>query len=500
MAGTGKVGNLFFGINLDSKEFKKGMRQVKRNMKQFQKDMKNGFADVAKGATVLTGAITGLTAGAFALSKQTSELVNAQNILAESLGSTQAEIAGLELASDSMGVSYDMLIDKMREFGGVDEFKNLADDVANAGDETMQLAKAQEIFGNEGLKLLPILQQGSQGLNNYVDEARRLGLALSPDQVDQMTSAWGKYEKMMQKITGATRQMGLIFSESFGEFSEKIGDLISNNLPDLVASVTVVWGAFKSWFNNMIMGVELTLGAFHDFTDGVSDEFSTIELLVFALESPFEAFSLFLASWAETTLSVMSAPFRGFINLVSRIFSGFTVLLETIVTGWAKIFEGLIASLPKGLTEGSDIQSVSKALNRMKGSIAGVRKEVEEFGEAMDPKNFTGAYDDLLLTKDKRKEFESLLDKSVDRTRRRMAKVMGDISSMGRGEDGAESGKADVASTVGGMATLAVAGSIEAFKLENQTENAILDVNKQQLRELKHMSRAQQLQVAGFTS
>ena len=499
MAGNGKVGNLFFGINLDSKEFKKGMRQVKRNMKQFQKDMKNGFADVAKGATALTAGITGLTAGAFALAKQTSELVNSQNILAESLGSTQAEIAGLELAADTMGVSYDMLIDKMREFGGVDEFKKLADDVMNAGDATAQLAKAQEIFGNEGLKLLPILQQGSQGLNDYVTEARKLGLALSPDQVDQMTGAWGKFEKAMQKITGLTRQLGLIFSESFGEFSEKIGELISNNLPALVANVDVVWKAFQNWFNNMIMGIEYTLDAFADFTDGVSDEFSAIELLVFALESPFEAFSLFLASWAETTLSVMSSPFRGFVNLVSRIFSGFTVLLETIVTGWAKIFEGIISSLPKGFTEGSDIKSVAEALNRMKGSIAGVRKEVEEFGEAMDPKNFTGAYDDLLLTKDKRKEFESLLDKSVDRTRRRMARVMGDISKMGKSETGAESGKADASSKISGMATLAVAGSIEAFKLENQTENQILDVNKKQLIALNKMTRQQQLQVAGFT-
>jgi hypothetical protein len=472
MAGNGKVGNLFFGINLDSKEFKKGMRQVKRNMKQFQKDMKNGFADVAKGATALTAGITGLTAGAFALAKQTSELVNSQNILAESLGSTQAEIAGLELAADTMGVSYDML----------------------------QLAKAQEIFGNEGLKLLPILQQGSQGLNDYVKEAFRLGLALNDIDNEKMTKNFGKFEKMMQKITGATRQFGVVFSESFGEFSKKIGDLISNNLPALVATVDVVWKAFQNWFNNMIMGIEYTLDAFADFTDGVSDEFSAIELLVFALESPFEAFSLFLASWAETTLSVMSSPFRGFVNLVSRIFSGFTVLLETIVTGWAKIFEGIISSLPKGLTEGSDIQSVAEALNRMKGSIAGVRKEVEEFGEAMDPKNFTGAYDDLLLTKDKRKEFESLLDKSVDRTRRRMARVMGDISKMGKGENGAESGKADASSKISGMATLAVAGSIEAFKLENQTENQILDVNKKQLIALNKMTRQQQLQVAGFTN
>ena len=479
MAGTGKVGNLFFGINLDSKEFKKGMKQVKRNMKQFQKDMKNGFATVAKGATALTGAITGLTAGAFALAKTTSELVNSQNILAESLGSTQAEIAGLELASDSMGVSYDMLIDKMREFGGVDEFKKLADDVANAGDETMQLAKAQEIFGNEGLKLLPILQQGSQGLNDYVEEARRLGLALTPDQVDKMTSAWGQYEKAMQKITGATRQLGLIFAETFGEFSQMIGDIISNNLPDLVAGVTVVWGAFKVWFENMLMGIELLLDGFGDLTSGMTEEFSLIEIAVIGLKHPFESVLMGIIKITEKILSVISAPFRKIMAFFSLVSEG---ILKVISTMAQALGDGKFAKMIKDFADDAGIAT-------------------REYREALDAFNNTGAFDGVLFG-GFQDDYIAQVRKTAKATRKEYNlafKGFGERFST-TSETGAQTGKADTEAKIGGMATLAVAGSIEAFKLENQTDNMILDVNKKQLTELKRMSRQQQLQVAGFTS
>ena len=68
--------------------------------------------------------------------------------------------------------------------------KKIADQVQGAGDEMAQLAKAQELLGNEGLKLLPILQQGASGFAAMEQEAVALGLALSPEQVAESRVAW----------------------------------------------------------------------------------------------------------------------------------------------------------------------------------------------------------------------------------------------------------------------------------------------------------------------
>ena len=562
MTGTGKVGNLFFGINLDSKEFKKGMRDVKRNMKKFQKDMKAGFLEVGKGAVALTGAITGLTTGAFALAKSTSELVNAQNILADSLGSTQSEIAGLELAADSMGVSYDMLIDKMREFGGVDEFKKLADevrfagdetkqlaeisnaigdvggvdefkklanevknagnetqqlakaqeifgkggakllpilqkdsaefeklsnDIKNAGDETKQLAKAQELFGNEGLKLLPILQQGSAGLNNYVEEAKKLGLALSPEDVTKMTSAWGEYEKAMQKITGLTRQFGLVFSEAFGEFSKKIGDLISDNMPKIVASVTVVWDAFKQWFNNMIMGFEVVLGAFGSLTDGISSEFGAIEVLVFALKNPFKTLLFALLKFTEKFLSIVSAPFRAILKAGGEFIGLILDMVSLYFSELAVIGSKMASILPEGMADKIGLSAMVDGLNVVGGAIDSVTDKIDAIGDGFDVENITGAFDGLLAP-EFQDDFVSSFVESAKETKAEMEKVMGDITSKTRGEDKEGKKKTDtndLSAEVSKPATLAIAGSIEAFKLENENN----EIQQKQLSTLEKIAK-----------
>ena len=132
MSSSGSVGTLSWSAKLDSNEFKKGVKNVKKQMKDMKKNVSKAFNSLNKSMAMATGAITGATGALAYMTKQSADLVNSQKILADSIGATQSEIAGLELASSSLGVSYDQMIDKMREVGGVDAFKNLANQVAEA--------------------------------------------------------------------------------------------------------------------------------------------------------------------------------------------------------------------------------------------------------------------------------------------------------------------------------------------------------------------------------
>jgi len=235
MAESGtKVGSLFWGMTLDTKDFKKKVKDIKKRMKKFGKDMRQSMINAAKGVAL---AVTGMVAGLAAIVKSSADVINMQNILADSIGATQSEIAALELAADSMGVSYDQLIDKMREAGGIDAFKQMADDVRSAGDQTAQLAKAQELLGNEGLKLLPILRLGSKGMEDFEREARRLGLALDPQQTEDLVSVWSEYEKLMQEIRGVVRLVAVEFSSMFkGALSgaRELIEFFRNNIPNML--------------------------------------------------------------------------------------------------------------------------------------------------------------------------------------------------------------------------------------------------------------------------
>ena len=176
---SGKAGSLFYGMTLDTKEFKKKLKDARKLVGSAGKKMAEGFKTIAKGATIVSTAFAAGSAALLVFAKNTAQATNAQLLLADSIGATQGEIAGLELSADKLGVETSMLIDKVREFGGIDAFKKYANQVKDAGDEQAQINKAIEIFGGEGAKMVNILKQGAEGLNAMEQEAMALGLALS---------------------------------------------------------------------------------------------------------------------------------------------------------------------------------------------------------------------------------------------------------------------------------------------------------------------------------
>ena len=280
----------------------------------------------------------------------------------------------------------------------------------------------------------------------------------------------------MQNITGLTRQLGVVFSNEFGNMSKFIGDLVEDNLPDIVAGVTVVWHAFKIWFENMSAGIDVLLEEFGGLTDGVFDEFSALELLIIGISHPFETVLLGLGKIVEKIISTISFPFR-------KIASMFQDLIKNVV--------GLIAKLSQLIPDDGKI----------KKRLDNVVKALDQIEDRYKGDDVTGAFDGLLFG-GSQDEFISRMKKTGREVRKMREGVFAKMDTQFKASISSDisTDSDDTVGKISGMATLAVAGSIEAFKLENQTENAILDVNKQQLRELKNMTRQQQLQVAGFTS
>ena len=252
---SGKAGSLFYGMTLFTGDFSKNLKKARKLLKQSGEAMRDSMKAIASGFAIVTGAAGVAAVGMLAFAKSTAESNNEQILLAKSIGATQAEIAGLEVASTRFGVSQDMLIDKMREAGGVDAFKKIADQVAGAGDASKQLAKAQELLGNEGLKLLPILQQGAAGLNAMEREAVSLGLALSPKQIEQNNLAWSTFEDTMLKVKGLSTQIGTEFLSSFAFMSAGVDAFLDTFKDDIM-------GAFEAVSQFMFDSIKFGLDVF----------------------------------------------------------------------------------------------------------------------------------------------------------------------------------------------------------------------------------------------
>ena len=483
---SGNAGSLFYGMSLDTKEFKKKLKDARKALKSAGDEMRETFTAIGKGFAIAGGAIAAGTTGLFLFAKSTAEATNEQILLADSIGATQAEIAGLSLASTRWGVSQDMLIDKMREAGGIEAFKDIADQVKSAGNETAQLAKAQELLGNEGLKLLPILQQGAGGLAAMEQEAVALGLALSPEQIAQNNVAWGKFENTMLKIEGLSKQLGTSFLEFFGTASAGVDGLID-------AFGTDIKAAFKStadfltdsmttafqWFAEN--GIPFING-FIRFANNIGEAFSNIFGFIKGEGSStfnfigelFDSFVDFMATFKQTLIAGITGSISTVINGAFGLLSKFNTFVGEQVEGLAALVQ-MIPGVSKDLSK-----NVREAFSEQSESIENFGKELSKpFADISEDQTNEAAK----ILEEQRKKNEEQSKKFIDATAslsadfKKAGEVAGDVAKTNESAAKAVAGLSDQRTSI------AITGSQEEFRIRQGGQQ--LALQQKQLSEMK---------------
>lgn len=488
---SGNAGSLFYGMSLDTKEFKKKLKDVRKTLKKSGEEMREAFTAIGKGFAIAGGAIAAGTTGMFLFAKSTAEATNEQILLADSIGATQSEIAGLNLAATRWGVEQNMLIDKMREAGGIDAFKGIADQVKNAGDETAQLAKAQELLGNEGLKLLPILQQGAGGLKAMEQEAIALGLALSPEQIAQNNAAWGTFENTMLKIEGLSKQLGTSFLEFFGTASAGIDALID-------AFGTDIKAAFTELGDFMGRAAESAIKFFSE--KGVPFVLAFIKLAD-SIGKSFEISFNFITGGGTSTLSfvkgIADSITMSILNMGNTIKAGILNSISFIIKGSFGLIEKFSTFVGMAVSEISEIGEFLGLLDE--GTTDKIRTEFSKFGLEIEGlgKKFAKPFDDAFedttdemakVFEENRKEslkYQSDINKSILEWKDRFqstSKESKKIAEVNR----------DAAKAVAGLSdqrtSIAITGSQEEFRIRQGGQQ--LALQQKQLFEMKKTRQA----------
>ena len=472
-AKSGNFGTLSWGMNLDTKEFKKKMKDIRKNTKKFGQEMTDQFKTIAKGFAGVTAAAIAGGGGMLFFAKNSLAAVNAQLLLADSLGTTQAEVAGLDLAAQKFGVSQDMLIDKMREFGGIEEFKKIADQVKNAGDESAQLAKAQEILGNEGLKLLPILQQGAEGFARMKQEALDLGLALTPEQIAESRVAWEQYEDTILNIQGLGKQIGQAFLKPLGLISAAAEGFIKTFKTDIIGAFTFISESMSS----LIMGaVDLFsrvgipfINAFISFANQIGDTFQVLfDFLTPAtngaiggLTSMFDTVTDFIATFKQSLIIGINKPIEFMIRGAFSLLDSFSRFIGKLILENAAVLTeaGLMSeNMFQGISDafvdqGAAIRKMGRDLAK---PFADVQKEAEKEMVNILTDKFKKDQQQQMRFKGIVGEFTTNFGKALDKA----AKVPGEVVAA-----------ALSASVSDKFAGLALSGSQAEASLKNDSRN-----------------------------
>ena len=280
-------------LEAENSKLTKALTKSSNDLKRFEGQAKKSFNAVKSVAnTAFAGIGVGLLAAG--LKRAVSSTLDANDKiakLAQTTGISVEQLHGLDLAARLSGVSLDVvakgagrlqrnmfdavagLKEAKDSFGalGVEVRKSdgslrdteevileLADKFAAIEDGAGKAALAQRLFGKAGAALIPLLNQGSAGIQKFIDEQKKLGNVLTADVAAASELVNDNFEKLRTAQEGVSRSIttGMlpalqdITSElvdmAYGsnEASESFGEFTGNLLRVGVTAVVIVSNAF----------------------------------------------------------------------------------------------------------------------------------------------------------------------------------------------------------------------------------------------------------------
>ncbi len=476
---SGNAGSLFFGMTLNTNDFKKKLKDASKTLKTTGGRIKKNLKTIAKGGSLLSGAIAGSSAILLSFAKVTAEATNAQILFAKSIGSTQSEVSGLELASEKLGVETSQVLDKVREFGGLDEFKIYADQVKNAGGEQEQLNKAIEIFGGEGAKLVNILKLGSSGLKEMEQEALKLGLGLSPEQIAKTTKSWNIFEDTLLSIKGLSKQLGTTLMQPFALASGAVDAFIKTFRKDMLNTFNFISDIMSS-------SIRAGINVFHDvgipaittyisFVNQIGSAFARLFNFI-ANSSPLKSIVGGIKEVAST-LNILVANFEQI--FISGVTGSISTVIQFAFNSLSKFSDFIgdqLVTLAFAIGKDDFAQNLSDAFTEQSIKIEKIGKDL--------------AQPFVIAMKDADKKLEENIEKQADQTLKNQLVFKGVVLNIEKAlstgseklEKNIKRGFTESIKSISSQRSgLAITGSQEEFRTRSQKQDQMLEIHRKNL-------------------
>jgi hypothetical protein len=235
------------GIGADSSEFLKALFRIETESKRTADSVSRGFSGLNTTVSALTNTLRGL-AGAFTvdrlvdMGKRALDAAGGLKEISVQAGVTTRQLQVLQFAGVQSGVGIQEITTSLSQFGrrlgeaarentaltktlkeygiaikdgnlntrsSYDVLGDLADVIQQTGSESEKLRIITEALGRGGAKLLPIFNEGREGLARFADTAERAGLILGDDFIDAADRASDAIATM-QFAFGKGFQIGVV--------------------------------------------------------------------------------------------------------------------------------------------------------------------------------------------------------------------------------------------------------------------------------------------------
>lgn len=117
---------------------------------------------------------------------------------------------------------------------------SIADRFAAMPDGARKSALAVDLFGQNGTKLIPLLNKGSKGVGDLRAEAQRLGIVMGKDAVEGAAALGDAQAKIGAQLDGIRNQVITALLPMLSEMAEGLSAWLTENREEIVEVLTIV--------------------------------------------------------------------------------------------------------------------------------------------------------------------------------------------------------------------------------------------------------------------
>ncbi len=389
---------LYGSLGLNDKEFDSGLQGALGKAQKFGGGLKSAFGVVAKTAGIVTGAISGVVGGVSAMANKTAEYGDKVDKMSQKIGISAEGYQKWDYVLQRAGTSVDNLQVGMKTLSakaekGSDAFQKLGisqEKMAKMSQEelfgevvkglskmeqgTERATLASELLGKTGTELGPLLNGGTEAIEEQMKMAEQYGMVLDEKAIGASARFEDSLTTFKSTVDGAKNKLVAEFLPSLSDTLDGLAKVMAGN-QDGMKDVEKGINGFVQKMNDVLPQM-LELGG--------KIVMSLAESLINNLPQLLDSGTNLLFKLVDTLLDNLPKILEVGLEIVLKLAEGISEklpeLLPKIVEIILKIVQTLVEHLPEILRAGVQILTklIEGIINTVPTLVAEVPKIIDK--------------------------------------------------------------------------------------------------------------------------
>lgn len=279
----------------DMKKAKDAVRSNASGMERAMDGVKKSFNSTVQSIKVLAIAATGIAATFALMANRAVETADKIQKFSTRIGVSTEALSELKYAAELSGVSFETLAmamqrstrriaeaatgtgeakaalkelgldaQKLNQLKPDKQLETLADAIAGVGSQSDRVRLAMKLFDSEGVSLLQLFEKGASGIRDFREEAKELGLTLTPEGAAKLIKYKDSMTRLKESVNALAQEITIELAPAIGDVVDSMTEWVKKN-KEFVA--TKVHNSLKN-INESMSGILETYNAMPDSVVG----------------------------------------------------------------------------------------------------------------------------------------------------------------------------------------------------------------------------------------